>query len=83
MKIIKKISITLLAFSFAATLFMGCGNSSSPEKTESTTTEETTDTSDTDENTTEETTNAAGYIEPTLPPNVGNDPFKGKTERLS
>lgn len=84
MKIIKKISITLLGFSLAAALFFGCSNSSSPEKSEPTATEETTATSDTDENPTESTdtnafTDSTTYTEPTLPPSVGVDPFKENT----
>ncbi|WP_022931677.1 hypothetical protein [Treponema bryantii] len=84
MKIIKKISITLLGFSLAAALFFGCSNSSSPEKSEPTATEETTTTSDTSDEPAESTdtntfTYSTTYTEPTLPPNVGEDPFKGKT----
>ncbi|WP_022932791.1 hypothetical protein [Treponema bryantii] len=94
METIKKLSVMLMGLSLAVTLFFSCSNSSSPEETSTTTTEETTVTSDSDttNNTSEEASTNSGtngitvsstYTEPRLPDNVGEDPFNGKTYKLS
>lgn len=84
MKIIKKISTTLLGFSLAAALFFGCSNSVPDEQPEDTTSAGSNTTSETSENTSEGVSSNGvtfytTYTEPTLPANEGLDPFKGKT----
>ncbi len=78
MKIIKKISITLLGLCLATSLYFSCSNSSTSETPEQAASEETSAASDTPEST-EEEVNSATYIAPTLPASVGTDPFKGHT----